>query len=105
MRERQTFRVLKNKVLRKIFGAKRDEIAGECRKLQKYVTRMEQFRNMYRVLVVRSKGKRPFGRPRYRWEDNMKMNLRDVGCSAGDRIDLAKYGDKLQANVRAYYFM
>ena len=41
-----------------------------------HVARMEQFRNAYRVLVGKPKGKRPFGRQRRRWEDNIKMNLR-----------------------------
>ena len=45
-----------------------------------HVERMEQFRNAYRVLVGKPEGKRPLGRPRRRWEDNIKMDLREVGC-------------------------
>ena len=44
---------------------------------------MEQSKNADRVLVVKSEGKRPLGRPRRRWEDNIKMYLRDVGCDHG----------------------
>ena len=44
-----------------------------------HVARMEQFRNAYRVLVRKPESKRPLGRPRRRWEDNIKMDLREVG--------------------------
>ena len=54
-----------------------------------HVARMEQSRNAYRVLVGKPEGKRPLGRPRRRWEDNIKMDLRKVGCYLGDWIDLA----------------
>ena len=53
------------------------------------VARMEQSRNAYRVLVGEHEGKRPLGRPRRRRKDNIKMDLREVGCDPGDRIDLA----------------
>ncbi|KAJ4448592.1 hypothetical protein ANN_10611 [Periplaneta americana] len=90
--------------LRKIFGAKRDEVTGEWRKLHNaelhalhpspdiirniksrrlrwagHVARMGESRNAYRVLVGRPEGKRPLERPRRRWEDNIKMDLREVG--------------------------
>ena len=92
--------MFENKVLRKIFGAKRDEITGEWRKLHNaalhalysspnmirslksrrlrwagHVARMKQSRNEYRVLVGKPEGKRRLGRPRLRWEDNIKMDL------------------------------
>ena len=51
---------------------------------------MEQSRNAHRILVGKSDGKRPLGRLRCRWEDNIKMDFRDGGCYAGDWIDLAK---------------
>ena len=51
---------------------------------------MEQSRNAYRVLVGKPEEKRPLGRPRGRWEDDIKMNLREVGCDPGDWIDLAE---------------
>ena len=45
-----------------------------------YVAHMQQSRNAYRVLMEKREGKRPLGRPRCRWEDNIKMDLREVGC-------------------------
>ena len=47
------------------------------------------------------KRKRPLGRPRCRWEDNIKMDLREVGCDAGECIDLAEDRDQWRAYVRA----
>ena len=97
LREEHRLSVFENKVLRKVFGAKRDEITGKWRKLHKaelyalyssptiirnlklkrlrwagQAARMEQSRNAYRVLVGKPEGKRPLGRPRRRWEDNIK---------------------------------
>ena len=54
---------------------------------------MEQSRNTYRVLVGKPEGKRPLGRPRRRWEDNIKMDLREVGCDPREWIDLAEDRD------------
>ena len=107
LREEHRLRVFGNKVLRKIFGTKRDEITGEWRKLHNaelhalysspniimylkprrlrwagHVGRMEQFRNAYRVLVGKPESKKPLGRPRRRLEDNIKMDLREVGCDS-----------------------
>ena len=99
MREEHRLRVFENKVLRKIFGAEREmNVTGEWRKLHNaelhalysspniirnlksrrliwagHVARMEQFRNSYRVLVGKPNSKRPLGRPRRRWEDNIKF--------------------------------
>ena len=53
-----------------------------------YVACMEQSRNAYTVLVGKPEGKRPLGRPRRRWDDNIKMDLREVGCDPGDWIAL-----------------
>jgi hypothetical protein len=50
---------------------------------------MEEGRSIYRVLVERSKGKRPLGRPRHRWEDNIKMDLREIGIDGANWIQLA----------------
>ena len=57
---------------------------------------MEQSRNPYRpsVLVGKLNGKRPLGRPRRTWEDNIKMDLSEVGCDPGDWVDLAKDRDQ-----------
>ena len=62
---------------------------------------MEQSRNAYRVLEEKPEGKRPLGRPRCRWEDNINMDLREVGCDPGDWIGLAKDKDEWRAYVRA----
>ena len=62
---------------------------------------MEHSRNAYRVLVRKPESKRPLGRPRCRWEDNIKMDLREVGCDPGDWIDLAEDRDQWRAYVRA----
>ena len=51
---------------------------------------MKLSRNSYRILVGKPKGKRPRGRPRRRWEDNIKIDLREAGCASGDSIDLAQ---------------
>ena len=64
-------------------------------------TCMEQSRNAYRVLVGKPEGKRPLGRPRSRWEDKIKMDLREVGCDAGDWIALAKDREQWHAYVWA----
>ncbi|KAJ4445425.1 hypothetical protein ANN_07230 [Periplaneta americana] len=104
LREEHRLRVFENKVLRKIFWAKRDEVTGEWRKLHNtelhawysspdiirniksrcliwagHVARMGESRNAYRVLVGRPEGKIPLGRTRRRWEDNIKMDLRELG--------------------------
>ena len=62
---------------------------------------MEQSRNVYILLVGKPEGKRPVGRPRHRWEDDMKMDLREVGCDPGVWIDLAEDRDQCRAYVRA----
>ena len=62
---------------------------------------MEQSRNASIVLVGKPDGKRPLGRPRRRWEDNIKMNLREVGCDPGDCIDLAEDREQWWAYIRA----
>ncbi|KAJ4446906.1 hypothetical protein ANN_13607 [Periplaneta americana] len=119
-------RVFENKVLRKVFEAKRDEVTGEWRKLHNaelhalysspdiirnikfrrlkwagHVARMGESRNAYRVLVGGPEGKRPLGRPRRRWEDNIKMDLREVGYDDREWINLAQDRDQWRAYVRA----
>ncbi|KAJ4431301.1 hypothetical protein ANN_19898 [Periplaneta americana] len=66
-----------------------------------HVARMGESRNAYRVLVGRLEGKRPLGRPRRRWEDNIKMDLREVGYDDRDWINLAQDRDRWRAYVRA----
>jgi len=53
--------------------------------------------SMYRVLVGKLEGRRPLGRPRHRWEDNIKMNLEEVVCGGMDWIELAEDRDRWQA--------
>ncbi|KAJ4440944.1 hypothetical protein ANN_10793 [Periplaneta americana] len=126
LREEHRLRVFENKLLRKIFGAKNDEVTGEWRKLHNaelhalysspdiirniksrrlrwagYVARMGESRNAYRVLVGRPEGKRPLWRPRHRWEDNIKMDLREVGYDGRDWTNLAQDRDRWRAYVRA----
>jgi hypothetical protein len=103
LREEHRLRVCENRVLR-IFGPKRDEVTGEWRKLHNeelrdfysspsiiriiklrrtrwagHVARMGEKRNAYRLLVGKTGGKRPLGRPRRRWVDNIRMDLGEVG--------------------------
>ena len=60
-----------------------------------HAARMEQSRNAYRVLEGKPEGKRPLGRPRRTWEDDViKMDLKDVGCDPGEWIDLAQDWDQ-----------
>jgi hypothetical protein len=62
---------------------------------------MGEMRNAYRILVGKPEGKRPLGRPRHRWVDNIKMDLREVGWDGRDWIDLAQDRDRLRAHVNA----
>jgi hypothetical protein len=107
--------VFENRVLGRIFGLKRDEVTGEWRKLHNeelrdlytlpsiiriiksrrmrwagHVAGMGEKRNAYRLLVGKSEGKRPLGRPRRRWVDNIRMDLGEVGWRDVDWIGLAQ---------------
>jgi hypothetical protein len=62
---------------------------------------MGEKRNAYRILVGNPKGKRPLGRPRRRWVDNIKMNLRDIGWDGTDWTDLAQDRDQWKVLVNA----
>jgi len=122
LREERRLRVFENRVLRKVFGPKRDEVTGEWRKLHNeelsylcslpnivrvvksrrmrwagHVARMGQGRGLYRVLVGKPEGKRPLGRPRRRWEDNIKMDLQEVRGGCGDWLELAQDRDRWRA--------
>ena len=55
---------------------------------------------IYRVLVGKPEGRRPLGRLRHRWEDNIKMDLQEVGCGSIDWIDLTEDRDRWQALVK-----
>ena len=62
---------------------------------------MGEKRGVYRVLVGKPEGKRPLGRPRRRWEDNIKMDIQEVGCKGVDWIELAQDMDRWRALVNA----
>jgi hypothetical protein len=65
------------------------------------VERMGEKRRIYSVLVGKPEGKRTFGRPRRRWQDNIKMDLQAVGCGGLDWTDLARDRDRWRALVNA----
>ena len=65
------------------------------------VARMEQKRGVYRILVWKPEGKRPLGRSRRRWEDNITMDLEEVVCGGMDSIELAQDRDRWRALVNA----
>ena len=113
-------------MLRRIFGPKRKEVAGEWKKLHNeelnnlyaspnvvwviksrrmrwvgHVARMGEGRGVYRVLVGKPEVRRSLGRPRCRWEDNIRMDLREVGCGCVDWMELAQNRDRWRALVSA----
>jgi hypothetical protein len=115
--------VFKNRCFRRIFGPKRDEVTGEWSKLHNeelhdpycslnivrviksrrmrwvgHVIRMVEGRGVYRILVDKPER---LGRPRCRLEDNIKMDLQEVGCEGMDWIDLAQYRNRWRALVSA----
>ena len=67
----------------------------------RYVAHIEQSSNAYRVLMGKPKEKRPLWGPRRRWEDNIKMDLKEVVCSPRGQIDLAEDRDKWRTYARA----
>ena len=66
-----------------------------------HVARMGEDRGVHRVLVGKPEGKRPLGRPRRRWEDNIKMDLQEVGVGRGNWMELAQDRDRWRALVGA----
>jgi hypothetical protein len=118
--------VFENRVLRRIFGPKRDEVTGEWRKLRNeelrdlysspsiiriinsrsmrwagHAARMGENRNSYRLFVGKPDGKRPLGKPRRRLVDNIRMDLGEVGWSDVDWIGLARDRNRWRALVNA----
>ena len=119
--EERRLRVFENRVLKTI---KRDKVTGEWRKLCNeklndlycspnivrvikprrmkwagHVARMGERRGAYRVVVGKPKGKRPLGRLRLRWNDNIKMDLQEMGCGGMDLIELAQERHKWRVLV------
>jgi hypothetical protein len=120
LREGYRLRVFENRVLRRIFGPKRDEVTREWRKLHneelpnlysspyiirqvksrrmrwaRHVACMVEERKVYKVLVGKPEGKRPLGRPRRRWEDGIRMDLREIGLGEGCGSDSTGSGQGL----------
>jgi hypothetical protein len=108
LKEERRLRAFENRVLRRIFGPKRDEVTGEWSKLHNeqlhdlysspttvrviksrrmrwvgHVARMGEGRRVYRILMGKPEEKRPLGTARCRWEDNIKMDLHEVGVWTG----------------------
>jgi len=124
LKEKGRLTLFENRVLRRIFGPKRDEVTGEWRKLRNEelsdiypypnIVQMIKSRRMrwadnaesmlerkgvYRVLVEKLDGKRPLGRPRCRWKDNITEDFQEVGRRGIDWIDLAHDRDRWRALV------
>jgi hypothetical protein len=124
LKEEHRLRVIENRVLRRIFRPKRDEMTGGWRKVHNeelhnlysspnvirmiksrrirwawYVARMGAKRNAYRILMAKPEGKRPVGRPRHRRVDNIKMDLRKIRWDGMDWIDLAQDREHWRALV------
>ena len=76
-------------------------IKSRIMKLEGRVARMGERRDVFRGLVGKPEGKRPFGRPRRRWEDNINMDLQEVRCGGMDWIELAEDMDRWEAFVNA----
>jgi hypothetical protein len=124
LREEHRLRVFENRVLKRIFGPQRGEVTGGWRKLHKeelhglysspsivrvikarrmrwagHVARMGEVRGAYNILVGKPEGRRQLGRPRRRWEDDIKMDLRETGFGDVDWIHLAQDRDRWRALV------
>ena len=126
LRKETKLSVFENTVLRRTFGPRRDEVTGEWRRVHNeelndlysslnivrviksrrmrwagHVARMGEERVVYRVLVGKLEGRRPLGRPRHRWVDNIRTDLQEVGCGYMDWIGLAQDRDRWRRLVSA----
>jgi hypothetical protein len=126
LREKHGLRVFENRVLKRIFGLKGWEVTGEWKKMHSeelhnlysspsiiimmksrrmrwtgHVARMEEKRNAYRLLVRKLEGKRPLGRQRRRWVDNIRRDFVEMRWSYVDCIDLVQDKDRWKALVNS----
>ena len=126
LREERKLRVFEKMVLRRIFEPRRDDVTGEWRRLHNkelndlyssplivrviksrrmrwvgHVARMGEERGVYRVLVGKPEERRPLGRPRRRWVDNIRTDLQEVGCGHMDWIGLTQVTDSWRTLVSA----
>ena len=122
LKDERRLRVFENRMLRRIVDPIRDELTGEWRKLHneelndqltKYCTgdKIEENemggacstygekRGVYKDLVGKPEGNRPLGSPRRRWQDNIKMQIQEVGCGGMDWFELAQDRDRWRALV------
>jgi hypothetical protein len=124
LKEEHRMSMFENRVLRRIFGPKRDDVTGDWRKLHNekfhnlysslnknrmikskrmrwagHAAQMGKTRNPYKILVGKPEGKRPLGRPRRRWVDIIKMDLREIGWDGMAWIKLAQDRDQWKALV------
>jgi hypothetical protein len=76
-----------------------DEIKSRRMRWVGHVACMEEERKVYMVLVGKSEGKRPLGRPRHRWEDGIRMDLREIGWGHVEWIQLAQYREQAVMNM------
>ena len=125
LREESRLRIFENRILRRVFRPKRDD-NGEWRMLHNeelhslyrsanivrviksrrlrwagHVARMEEGRCAFKILTGKSTGKRPLGRPRRRWEDNIRMDLEEIGINADNWVDSAQDRNYWRALVNA----
>jgi len=126
LRQEHKLRVFENRMLRKMFGFKKDKVVGEWRKLhneelnnlysspniirmiklgrmrwEAHVARMGKSRSVYMILVGKYVGKKPLGRPRHGWKDNTKICLQDVRWGGMDWLDVAQDFGRWRALVDA----
>jgi hypothetical protein len=118
LREEHRLRVFESRVLRRIFGPKRNEVTGELRKLHDeelhnfysspdirqmkssrmrwagHVARMGEERKLYKALVGNPEGKIPLGKPRHKWEDRIRTDLGKTGCGSVNWIRLPQERDQ-----------
>jgi hypothetical protein len=115
LREERRLRVFENRELRKLHNEELNDLYSSLSIVRVikskrvrwagYVARMGEGRGVYRGFVGKPEGKRPLGRPRRRWEDNIKADLQEVGCGGMDWIELAQDRDRGWALVNEVLYL